>query len=259
MDDTTPNPMAAEHLLRELDHLQLAVNDLHREVEEQAAMASMGVLAASIAHEVSNRLTPMAAYAQMALAAPADVDLGRKALEMAVSCSKGLADLAGIILSLTKPAIPGDSAKADVTMAWSRVEDLVRQAAKDRRVAIRREVDEGLEVAMPQAALEHVLLNLALNAIGAMPKGGLLSIEASKCSTWNSGGEEVLIAVMDTGHGMDAAAMRRATEPGFSTGAGHGLGLTICERLVRSSGGTLQLQSRPDFGTRAQVSLQCYS
>ena len=249
MDRNPPNPMDAEQLLRELDHLQMAVTELQREVEAQASLATVGLLAASIAHEVCNRMTPVAACAQMALREPEDAALTRRALEMSASSAMGIADFARIVLSLAKPN-PGTGREcAEPWLAWERVQALVRQKARDTQVRFETEIEKGLLVAMPQAALDHVLLNLAMNAIGAMPEGGILRVVGRGVD------EGVEIRLADTGCGMDAATVRRALEPGFSLGRGSGLGLSLCDRLVRAEGGRLSIASEAGAGTTVAVVL----
>jgi PAS domain S-box-containing protein len=113
--------------------------------------------------------------------------------------------------------------------------------------------------------LELVLLNLAVNARDAMPDGGRLTISAREENDGQSrrhgaeglpAGDYVCLSVTDTGIGMDAATMARATEPFFTTkeiGKGTGLGLSMAHGLAGQSGGRLVLRSKPGFGTTAEL------
>lgn len=108
--------------------------------------------------------------------------------------------------------------------------------------------------------LETVLLNLVVNARDAMPDGGVLRIEAGKQSLpeqlTNRGEDYVCLAVIDTGHGMDAETLSRATDPFFTTkgvGKGTGLGLSMVEGVAAQSGGRLVIRSRPGEGTRVEL------
>src|SRR5439155_173715 len=110
--------------------------------------------------------------------------------------------------------------------------------------------------------LELALLNLALNARDAMPKAGQLTISA-RCEHVQAGdisglkpGEYVCIAERDTGHGMDEATLKRATEPFFTTkgpGRGTGLGLSMVDGLVAQSGGAMRIKSDPGTGTTVEL------
>ncbi len=110
--------------------------------------------------------------------------------------------------------------------------------------------------------LELTLLNLAVNARDAMPHGGTLSISASEqvllagASDGLEPGTYVCLSVADTGTGMDAATLSRATEPFFTTkepGQGTGLGLSMAHGLAAQSGGRLILRSKPAQGTTAEL------
>jgi CheY-like chemotaxis protein len=112
------------------------------------------------------------------------------------------------------------------------------------------------------AQLETVLLNLAVNARDAMPDGGTISIEAKsevvgeKYGSPLAPGPYVRLSVADTGQGMDAETLARATEPFFTTkgvGKGTGLGLSMVHGLAEQSGGRLHIRSRVGEGTVVEL------
>jgi signal transduction histidine kinase len=105
--------------------------------------------------------------------------------------------------------------------------------------------------------LENSLLNLAINARHAMPKGGILMIEAVRCALRDHG-ECVSLSVADTGCGMSRSAAERAFEPFFSTrlmDGGSGLGLFNVRSFVERLGGSVQLSTRQKHGTRVMLHL----
>jgi two-component system, NtrC family, sensor kinase len=108
------------------------------------------------------------------------------------------------------------------------------------------------------AELEQVFLNLLLNALDAMPHGGRLTVGAAALPAEGDGeGGWVELHVADTGAGIDPAIRGRVFQPFLTTkrdGRGSGLGLSICQGLVRSHGGEITLESRRG-GTRALVRL----
>jgi len=111
-----------------------------------------------------------------------------------------------------------------------------------------------------QNQLELAILNLAVNARDAMPKGGHLVIEGREASKLSGFKQlrRVTLSVKDAGHGMDAATLQRATEPFFTTkglGKGTGLGLSMVHGMAQQLGGDLVLTSKPGEGTTAQLSL----
>ena len=118
-----------------------------------------------------------------------------------------------------------------------------------------------------QSQLQNAMLNLALNARDAMPRGGRLTISASdaeidvdyaRMNTEVSAGRYVVIAVSDTGTGMSKAVQERAFEPFFTTkeaGAGSGLGLSMVYGFVKQSRGHVQIYSELNHGTTIRLYL----
>ena len=111
--------------------------------------------------------------------------------------------------------------------------------------------------------LELALLNLAMNARDAMPKGGAIVIGARertmRAEPGLKPGQYLCITVADTGTGMNDETLKRATEPFFTTkgvGKGTGLGLPMVHGMAQQSGGKLALRSKPDFGTTAELYLR---
>jgi CheY-like chemotaxis protein len=126
------------------------------------------------------------------------------------------------------------------------------------RVQLRLDIPEGLPAAhVDPGQLELALLNLAVNARDAMNGDGVLSIAVAEDRTRNPGGAAALrITVSDTGSGMDADTLKRATEPFFTTkdiGRGTGLGLSSVQGLALQSGGGFDLSSIPGQGTVATL------
>ena len=108
--------------------------------------------------------------------------------------------------------------------------------------------------------LELALLNLAINGRDAMPKGGTVTISATKRTDVPGlkAGDYLCVSVTDTGTGMDEETLKRAMEPFFTTkgvGKGTGLGLPMVHGMAEQSGGTLLLKSRPGRGTSAELCL----
>ncbi len=145
------------------------------------------------------------------------------------------------------------------------VEPLLRRLLPEN-VALEIEREDGLaEIVADRAQLEQVILNLALNARDAMPRGGTLSIETRSVRVGDTiaasraPGEpplRALLVVRDTGTGMDRATQERIFEPFFTTkrtGKGTGLGLATVHGIVRQARGALRVESAPGEGTAFYV------
>ena len=104
--------------------------------------------------------------------------------------------------------------------------------------------------------LEQVLVNLYLNAMDAMPDGGKLSVEA-RISKSDDAASTVLITVSDTGFGIAEADLPRIFQPFFTAKKkrGLGLGLPLCERIVKNHGGKIEVESQPGEGTTFKIYL----
>jgi signal transduction histidine kinase/CheY-like chemotaxis protein len=140
----------------------------------------------------------------------------------------------------------------------------VLSATLGARIRVQVEVEPNLPpVLADQSQLETVLVNLATNARDAMPDGGILTLSAHVYNVTDQGGPACLnagsyvqLAVADTGEGMSADTLARASEPFFTTkplGKGTGLGLAMARSFAKGSGGALAITSKPDQGTRVSV------
>lgn len=271
-NETSPGSTEAR-LLAQLEALERELEALRRQLDHSQRLATLGTIAGSIAHEFNNILTPVMSYAQMALASPQDQTLVGKALKKAMDGSERASKIASAMLGFVKTEDKGPAdVAADIHQALA---CLARDPARDG-VRLQIEAPADIRAAISSVSLQHVLMNLAMNAIEAMkPGGGVLAIrargcDAADCSTWNTqehgsppppDGEWVLIEVQDDGRGVPPEVAARAFEPFVTTshGAegrqGHGLGLPICKRLVEDAGGSIQLLPGPAKGTIIRILL----
>lgn len=245
--------ISPDTLLAEIDRLATEVRALSAEVDAQERRANLGILAQWLAHEVANRLTPIAGYAGLALRTPDDRNLTCKALTHAKLGCERLAELAQLLLSLADGQESTPQHVADVSTAWQAVSSLLERDAGAKDVEFRGFVAAGQRVAMAPSALEHVLLNLTANALKATPAGGVIEVEVGKCSTGNT--SLVEIRLTDTGSGIPDAVLARAFESGYSNSGGSGLGLALVKRLVEAVGGGVAIHSSLGNGTTAIVRL----
>lgn len=224
-------------------------------VIEAQKMEALGRLGAGVAHDFNNLSGAVLATVEYLRALPPgrrldDPDVQACHEDIAIAASRA-ADLAGrLTATARRPA--EDFEAVDIGEV---AREVVKLAARTFPRAIKIELDESgiTQVLGDPVALHQVVLNLAINARDAMPTGGELRIEASR-----SGDKEelVVLRVNDTGVGMNTETRRRAFEPFFTTkarAAGTGLGLAMVYDIVRTHGGTVEIESVQGRGTSLTV------
>lgn len=220
----------------------------------QERLATLGRLAAELAHELKQPLTILRArldlIAQQFKARPSEQDQWLS--HHLAALQEATAWACRITLALSAASAP--SRPVFQLMAISplleHVRELINPHARAQQVTVAIEQEPGLGVRGDPSQLLAVLLNLATNAIEAMPTGGALSFRARK----DSG--TVVLDVADTGPGIPAEIKDRIWEPFFTTKAeGTGLGLPIVRQLIETHGGAISLLNHPGNGTTVQIRL----
>lgn len=261
-----PQLQQVADLLDQLETVQQRLDLMQQHIARSHRLASLGTIAAIIAHEFNNLLTPILSYSQMALAAdPPDAELTRKALTKARQNAEKAAHIVASMLGFTRNE-SDDSPAHLATVLDETLNCLARDPVKDR-ITFRRDVPADLYLAIPAISLQQVLLNLILNAWQAMRgshdrKGGTLAITARALDApgmdtpgMDAPGMDdrrVQLTIADTGPGIPAGVLPHLFEPfvthrqGAETGVqpkGTGLGLTVCRDLIERAGGTIVAES----------------
>ena len=246
--------------------VQLAQDITQQKIEQTRMMragqlAAVGELASHIAHEVNNPITIMSAKGRLLLANYSD-QLPEKVktdLTKIIQLADRVGHIASGLLNYSRPS-SGVRKLLDLRQPLQRALDLIKQQVGDGRIAII--VDLGAKLPLVRASaneLEQVFLNLLLNAVDAMPRGGDLGVSAWREDAPDSGfGSWVCIDVKDTGAGVPAESKDRIFEPFYTTkeeGKGTGLGLSICQGLVNAHGGEISVDCLPRKGARFVVKL----
>jgi signal transduction histidine kinase/ActR/RegA family two-component response regulator len=231
------------------------------QIHEMQKVESLGQLTGGVAHDFNNLL--MAVLGNLELVRkrlPEDAKLHRL-IDGAIEGAERGAALTKRMLAFARRQELRPETVDIPTLVGSMVEMLRRSLGPEIEILIDFESDVPPTRVDPNQ-LELALLNLALNARDAMPSGGLLTISARRASAAPDAvagllpGDYVCIAERDTGHGMDQATLKRATEPFFTTkgaGRGTGLGLSMVDGLVAQSGGAMRIISQPGAGTEVEL------
>ncbi|MFI7438360.1 hybrid sensor histidine kinase/response regulator [Nonomuraea indica] len=250
--------LAVEGVLRDVTAQVRAQRErerLERRLRQAERLESLGRLAGGLAHDVNNLLGVILGNAELALDALPEDAPGRAGVERIQQAAERGEALARRLLTSGDAHPPGAAGagpapETDLNAVVEETIDLLRPTlAGDVEVVTR--LAEGLPaVGIDRTGLEHVLINVLVNALAAMPDGGRLTVETAR----GDGGAR--LTVSDTGHGMPAEVAERAFDPFFTTRErGTGLGLCTARGTVEGAGGRATLDSRPGSGTTVHIRL----
>ncbi|MCW1413744.1 PAS domain S-box protein [Rhizobium sp. 1AS11] len=238
---------------------------IEEDLRQAQKMEAIGQLTGGIAHDFNNLLTVISGNLEMIEYKLPPGNL-REILGEAQSAAADGAILTGQLLAFGRRQ-PLNPKQADLGQLVSGFSDLLRRTLSED-IKLSTVIDgSGMNVLVDSSQLQNAILNIALNARDAMPKGGSLTTTISrvhldadyaKMYPEVRTGNFVLITMTDTGIGMTEEVRKRAMEPFFTTkevGSGTGLGLSMVYGFVKQSGGHLQLYSEVGRGTTARIYL----
>jgi len=242
------------------------VNDIsqRKQLEDRLLQAqkmeAVGRLAGGVAHDFNNMLTVIAGYNRMILDDLSPLDPLRGCAEEVLKAADRAAALTRQLLAFSRRQVM-QPCVMNVNATVVHTEKMLRRLiGEDVELVLSLPPDIGNIKADPNH-IEQAIVNLALNARDAMPKGGRITVETANVhldenyARTHMGvkpGDFVMVAVSDTGHGMDAETRRRLFEPFFTTkekGKGTGLGLASVYGVVKQLGGDIWAYSEPGQGT----------
>lgn len=227
------------------------VQHLKKEMERSQRLASVGSLAAGIAHEIRNPLSSIKGFATFFKERYRDNPEDQKTADIMVQEVERLNRVIGQLLEFARPM--------EMKRHWTSIQEVIRHTlrmiegqAKAKNVAVRTDMLEHLgNIFIDSDKITQVLLNLYLNAMGAMEEGGALTVAVLPHE-----GRMVRIDVSDTGKGIDEKDLARIFDPYFTTrSSGTGLGLAIVHRIVESHDGELRVTSELEKGTTVSIFL----
>ncbi|HVF60846.1 MAG TPA: ATP-binding protein [Thermoanaerobaculia bacterium] len=230
---------------------QARVRELERRLMHSERLASVGRLAAGMAHEINNPLAGMSNYLSLL---EEDLRDGRtaEAPALVARVREGLARAAGIVRQVLAFSDPGHAPKAplDLREVLAETVEFVRGNPAFRGVAVRLDGDAGeLPVLGNRITLGQLFLNLILNACQSQPDGGEVEVLAER------GEEGLTVIVADRGPGLAPAVLNHLFEPFTSTRGSSGLGLSVCHGIVADHGGAIEGANRHDGGALFAVRL----
>lgn len=236
----------------------IAAGVMHGRMLQVSRLATIGEMAAGIAHELNQPLTAIANYAQACDRLLGRPDANLDDVRTALREITGQAVRAGAILrrlrSLARSQ-PMRRERADLNSTLEAIRDLILADGRVHRAQVRFDFGEKLPaVSIDTVQIQHVILNLAKNGLEAPAELGSATRELTLRTSLGSDGDPE-ISVLDNGPGLSPQALERIFDPFFSTKAeGTGLGLVISNTVVRAHGGTLTY--RPNTPTGACFSIR---
>jgi PAS domain S-box-containing protein len=239
--------------------------DLTRQLHQAQRLEAVGRLAGGIAHDFNNILTVISGNADLALADLERDDPTSQMFQEIADASRRAASLTRQLLAFSRKQILQPRV-LDLNELVRGTEKMLRRLiGEDVKISIRLQPDLGSVMADP-GQMEQIVMNLAVNARDAMPRGGELLFETENTEIHEThagiggvqihSGRYVKLTVTDTGEGMDEETVSRIFEPFFTTkekGRGTGLGLATVYGIVKQSGGYIWVESELGKGTSFEI------
>jgi signal transduction histidine kinase len=239
------NDMAAS-----IEHAEVELNRTHRaELAQSEKLAALGQLVSSIAHEIKNPLAGIIGALKVLESGASASDPNKPILGKILAQMERLSQTVVAALDFARPLRPAVT-EVDLIDVLERTIFFIERQAAEQRVQLRKRYAPGLAHARVDPDLmKQVFLNILLNAIQAMPRGGTLEIEAQP-----SGAAAIEVTISDQGVGIPPENLERIFSPFFSTKErGTGLGLHVARQIVETQRGQISVTSHPGQGTSVTV------
>jgi len=225
-----------------------------RETQDQLVvsekLASLGKMAAGVAHEINNPLTSILINSHLLLERPGRAADEVETLTLIADETTRCAGIVGGLLEFARQT-PSQAVPTDINDVIERTLQLLEMQASVRNIRIERTLDRDLPaIEIDKNKIQQVFSNLAINACEAMPSGGTLAVS----SLMSRDGTHIEITFTDTGVGISKENIPRLFDPFFTTKSfGTGLGLAVSYGIIRSRGGEILVRSEVGKGTEFTV------
>jgi signal transduction histidine kinase len=221
----------------------------HKKLLQSQKLASIGILAAGVAHEVNNPLGGLFNCVDMLEERGEDKDFRQRYLDL---LKDGLSSIENTVGKLLWMSSKGEKMPQDIEVkqALSDAFGLVEYKLKKSNISYKENIEAGITIRHDPIDLQQALINLMINAVQSMPDGGILTINAFSRKS------KVILEVSDTGEGIEEKDILKIFDPFYTTkapGEGTGLGLWLTYDIVNSYGGEITVISKKNKGTTFTV------
>lgn len=258
--DLTERKLGKRALIEANSKLQATLAELSattQQLWQASRLATMGELAASVAHELNNPLATISLHLELLDGQLAADDSKRRALEVIVEEVDRMATLVTNLLLFSRRSHQ-EISTINLGEELQRSLEFIRYQLRSRSIKVELDIEDDLpSVQADRQQLRQVFLNLLTNASDAMSEGGTLTLRA-RGGLLGNGAPALVTEFSDTGVGIVPENLPKLWEPFFTTkpeGKGTGLGLPICRRTIEEHRGTIDIESFPGNGTTVRIIL----
>jgi signal transduction histidine kinase len=235
----------SRELEKGLNKKKLDLAHTQEQLRQTERLAELGTLASGMAHEIGTPMNIILGRAEYLMRRTQE-ESTRKGLETIVSQVERITKIMTQLLTFARQR-PSEPRPLDLRGIIEDSLEVLQDRLAWHHITVERDFEEGIPAVRADADhMSQVLLNLMINSIHAMPDGGTL------CIGLKHGAGEVILTVMDTGHGIPQEHLSRIFDPFFTTkevGKGTGLGLTVVHGIIQEHGGSIDVESQPGRGT----------
>jgi two-component system NtrC family sensor kinase len=254
--DITERKLGEEALRQSEEKLRRQAQELEQQLIMSGRLVSLGEVTASMAHEFNNPLGIIMGFVEDMLSGMTPADPNYRALQIVQEESWRCKQIVGDLMEYTRPRST-DFCSTSITDVIEKTLQLVENRLYKQKIVLEKELTPGLpRIHADPQQLEQVLVNLYLNAIDAMPEGGKLTV-VPKLEESDGMAPVTVITVTDSGFGIEEVDLAKIFLPFFTAKKrrGLGLGLSICDRIIKNHGGRIEVQSQLGKGTTFKIYL----
>jgi PAS domain S-box-containing protein len=255
--DITQRKRWEEALRESEEQLRKQAYELEQQLIASGRLVSMGEITASMAHEFNNPLGIIMGFTQELISETDPSSSHYRSLKIIDEESRRCEKIIRDLLQFARPKST-DLCPTDIKQVLEKTLGLVATHLYKQKIEAITRIEERLpKIHGDPQELEQVMVNLYLNAIDAMPDGGTLTVAAKPIAGDTDTSQEVAISVSDTGFGIAPEHLSKIFLPFFTAKKkrGLGLGLPICDRIIKNHGGRIKVQSQPVQGTTFEIYL----